>query len=83
MLSLTDELQQLGDRLRNQIPDDHYQVIAKAIQDLTDSGLTASAIREGDLAPDFALPDALGVQVSLGELLRNGPVVLSFYRGGW
>jgi hypothetical protein len=83
MLSLTEELRQLGDRLRKQIPNSHYDTIAKAIQDLTNSGLTASAIREGDLAPDFELPDALGVQVSLGGLLKNGPVVLSFYRGGW
>ncbi len=83
MLSLTEELRQLGDRLRKQIPNSHYNVIAKAIKDLSDSALTASAIREGDLAPDFALPDAHGIQVSLGELLRNGPVVLSFYRGGW
>jgi hypothetical protein len=83
MMSLTDELSRLRDRLKNQISDNHYQAIAKAIKDLSDSGLTASAIREGDLAPDFSLPDAHGIQVSLGELLKNGPVVLSFYRGGW
>jgi len=37
----------------------------------------------GDQAPDFTLPDAQGGQVSLTDLLREGPVVLTFYRGGW
>lgn len=44
----------------------------------------------GQLAPDFALPDTAGNQVSLGELLNapvNGKepkgVLLIFYRGYW
>src|SRR6478609_4034505 len=37
----------------------------------------------GAVAPDFALPDARGGQVSLEGLLADGPVVLVFYRGAW
>ena len=33
----------------------------------------------GDQAPDFTLADQTGRQVSLGELLSAGPVVLFFY----
>ena len=33
-------------------------------------------------APDFRLPDVRGNPVSLADLLRRGPVVLTFYRGG-
>ena len=33
----------------------------------------------GDTAPDFTLQDQTGAQVSLGELLAGGPVVLFFY----
>jgi peroxiredoxin len=47
------------------------------------SGLSASALREGDVAPDFSLPDARGHVVALKTLLDHGPVVISFYRGGW
>ena len=36
-------------------------------------------MREGDLVPDFALPDQSGTTRSLGEFLANGPVVLFFY----
>ncbi|MEJ1979061.1 MAG: peroxiredoxin-like family protein [Acetobacteraceae bacterium] len=42
-----------------------------------------AALKEGDLAPDFALPDASGMPVALSDRLRAGPVVLIFYRGGW
>jgi peroxiredoxin Q/BCP len=33
----------------------------------------------GDMAPDFTLADQTGRQVSLGELLSAGPIVLFFY----
>ncbi|SAL09457.1 Putative peroxiredoxin bcp [Caballeronia sordidicola] len=41
------------------------------------------AVGTGDEAPDFSLPDVRGNPVSLPELLQYGPVVLTFYRGGW
>jgi peroxiredoxin len=42
-----------------------------------------AAVRVGDAAPDFTLPDQDRRRVSLRELLERGPVVLSFFRGGW
>jgi peroxiredoxin Q/BCP len=36
-------------------------------------------MREGDLVPDFELPDQDGVTRSLSRLLDDGPVVLFFY----
>jgi peroxiredoxin len=41
------------------------------------------ALREGDRAPNFRLPNAQGGSVELNALLRQGPVVLTFYRGQW
>ncbi len=37
----------------------------------------------GEKAPGFRLPDATGREVSLLAHLKEGPVVLSFYRGEW
>lgn len=42
-----------------------------------------SDITIGSTAPDFTLPNADGEEKTLSELLQNGPVILSFYRGGW
>ena len=47
------------------------------------AGLEREALRAGDLAPDFELPDATGRPLRLVERLKEGPVVLKFYRGGW
>ncbi|WP_420455109.1 peroxiredoxin-like family protein [Rubrivirga sp.] len=41
------------------------------------------ALGVGDRAPDFELPDAMGQTVRLQDLLVDGPVVLTFYRGAW
>jgi peroxiredoxin len=43
----------------------------------------AGALRVGDRAPGFRLPDARGGDVALDDLLARGPVVLVFYRGAW
>ena len=37
----------------------------------------------GASAPNFSLPEATGATVELNRLMANGPVVLTFYRGGW
>src|SRR5690349_2347797 len=36
-------------------------------------------MQEGDVVPDFELPDQTGTKRSLSELLAAGPVVLFFY----
>ena len=53
------------------------------IEELRASFAMQSAIGTGAQAPDFALPDVHGEVVSLSDLVRRGPVVVTFYRGGW
>jgi len=53
------------------------------IEELRASFAQDAAAGVGALAPDFPLPDINGNLVSLTDLLRRGPVVLTFYRGGW
>lgn len=43
----------------------------------------AGIIGVGDTAPDFVLPNAHNEARRLSTMLEQGPVVLSFYRGGW
>jgi len=40
-------------------------------------------LRAGDPAPTFILPDPDDVMISSAELLENGPLVVTFYRGIW
>jgi peroxiredoxin len=53
------------------------------IEELRSSFARAEAAGTGDRAADFSLPDARGGSVSLSYLLRSGPAVVTFYRGGW
>lgn len=55
----------------------------KGIELVKQSGIVEAALQVGDTAPDFTLPDASGTNVQLYDLLKNGPVVLVWYRGGW
>lgn len=41
--------------------------------------LGSAALKVGDRAPDFTLPDTEGRPVTLSRLLRDGPVILAFY----
>jgi peroxiredoxin len=62
------------------------QVIAimhRATAELIASGQAARAKRAGDKAPAFVLKDPDGNPVRSADLLAQGPLVLSFYRGAW
>jgi peroxiredoxin Q/BCP len=41
--------------------------------------LGATALKVGDKAPDFTLPDTENRAVTLSRLLEKGPVILAFY----
>ena len=49
--------------------------------------LTASTepagLKVGDKAPEFTAIDQFGKQISLNESLKNGKIILTFYRGAW
>jgi peroxiredoxin len=65
------------------LPDDEAQIVGASFEKLHASHTGEHAITAGDIAPDFSLPDATGAAVSLRNKLNEGPVILSFYRGGW
>jgi peroxiredoxin len=56
--------------------------ITSGVVDVTSSGV-APGPAVGDVAPGFGLKDAVGNQVELADLLTEGPVVVTFYRGEW
>jgi len=50
---------------------------------LRKNDVASRALRVGDTAPDFLLPDVHGRLRSSQRLRGEGPLVVSFYRGGW
>jgi hypothetical protein len=55
----------------------------RATAELKASGIEEQALRVGDRAPSFALFNQDHMQVSSANLLREGPLVVSFFRGHW
>jgi len=82
-MSLTEELTDLRQRGAESMPTRLKNALTDEIEDLTRSGVADRSRGVGDLVADFQLLDALGRSHLLSNYLANGPVVLSFYRGGW
>lgn len=57
--------------------------IKRATNELVASGQADRALKAGDVAPEFELEDADGNTVRSRDLLADGPLVVSFYRGVW
>jgi peroxiredoxin len=69
--------------LRDQLGEEILSVYDRDAAALAAGDMFAGALRVGDTAPGFRLPDARGGEVALADLLADGPVVLVFYRGAW
>ncbi len=65
------------------VPRSVIDTMHAATKALRESGLADKALKVGDKAPVFTLNDADGNIVSSAELLKKGPLVVSFYRGVW
>jgi peroxiredoxin len=58
-------------------------VVDRMVNRLRQSKAGSPAPSTGDQMPPFVLPDEEGHLVSLTDLLKQGPVVVSFHRGHW
>ncbi|MEM9212853.1 MAG: peroxiredoxin-like family protein [Cyanobacteria bacterium P01_F01_bin.150] len=81
--SLTDAIAQYKAQFRQKVADPIKATMATATQNLIDSGIADRTLKEGETLPDIQLPNATGQIVAIRDLLQAGPVVISFYRGGW
>jgi hypothetical protein len=81
--SLREQLEETNAAFRERMPEQMITNINHAVNEVADTGILGRAIKLGDRAPDFELPDAVGNQVKLSSLLASGPVILTWYRGNW
>lgn len=82
-MSLKEELSTLKAENLAQIPTDIQKTMFADLEKLGTSGLIEAAPKTGEKLKDFILPNHLGEKKSLSKLRKNGPVVVTFYRGGW
>ena len=65
------------------VPRSVIETMHRATAELIESGAAQRAKKAGDVAPSFSLKDPEGNVVNSADLLKRGPLVLSFYRGVW
>lgn len=64
-------------------PREAIEKMHRATAELKASGIEKRTLKLGDPAPEFSLFNQDHVQVSSADLLRQGPLVVSFFRGHW
>lgn len=81
--TLKNKLDDFAKKFLAQAPDEVIEVVKAKTTELG-TWLRSQAYKEkGDIAPAFELPAADGTMVNSESLLKDGPMVLTFYRGGW
>jgi len=82
-MSLQSQLDSLTAKLRAMVPAERLVVVDLAAEELIHSGRAGRALKAGDPAPAFELPDGDGMLWRSEDLLRGGPVAIVFFRGRW
>ena len=82
-MSLKEQLGQFRAAWRERVPAERQEMMLRHIQELRDGAISKTMLKVGDRAPSIVLADAKGMTVDVGALLKRGPVIVTFYRGGW
>jgi peroxiredoxin len=82
-VTLSSQLEQLTTKLRAMVPAERLTTVDQTIEELIRSGIAGQALKAGNTIPSFELPDGDGMLWRSEDLLRNGPLVIVFYRGRW
>ncbi len=80
---LTKTRSQVRNELMAEFSDADWKAYNYLVNWLRETGIASHSLQIGETAPDFLLPDANGLLHSSEHLRRDGPLVVSFYRGGW
>ncbi|MFK7910932.1 MAG: peroxiredoxin-like family protein [Akkermansiaceae bacterium] len=81
--TLEDRLKARAAQGSDKITPEIKAAFADGIEAVKKAKIVETAKQVGDTAPDFTLKNASGKEVKLSEQLKQGPVVLTWYRGGW
>ena len=82
-MSLTRQLSEYKAEWHQRVPAEFQAKIEAHIEQLRSDAISTTMLKVGDHAPTIVLNNASGERVDVSTLLAQGPVIVSFYRGGW
>ena len=65
------------------VPAERQAIMQRHIDQLRSGNSARTMLKVGDHAPAIVLENAKGATVDVATLLKKGPVIVTFYRGGW
>ena len=83
MKTLQEQLQGIKAKTADMMTPEIEAAMKKGFEQLREKNVPDRALKVGDAAPAFSLPDAQGAMVDSQTLLAQGPLVVLFYRGKW
>src|SRR5215469_15148759 len=81
-MSLKEELAEYRAGWEQRVPAERKAIMQRHFE-LLRRTTAQTMLKVGDRAPAIVLRNALGNIIDFNELLRRGPVIATFYRGGW
>ena len=83
MTNLNGKIRETIAFFRDNLPEDMNALLEQGAGEISALKIVERALKVGDQAPTFDLPKYGGGTASLAEYLREGPLVITFYRGVW
>jgi len=80
---LAKQIEHLNQELSSQLPQEILEAFGKSIEDLKTRKIEENSIQIGEQMPEFSLSNAFGKIISSGDILKDGKMILAFYRGSW
>lgn len=80
---LAKQIEHLNQELSSQLPQVILEAFGKSIEDLKMRKMEDESIQIGDRMPEFSLPNVFGKIIKSEDVLKNGKMILAFYRGSW
>ena len=80
---LEEKLGELREKSKTKFAPEIAEKMHRATKELRESGIMQTALTVGDTMPSFSLPNIKGETISSTDLLKNGNLVVTFYRGVW
>jgi hypothetical protein len=80
--SLKEQLAEYRAGWYGRVPAERQAIIQRHIEQLRSGAIARTMLKASDRAPAIVLRKAKGETLDVGALVKNGPVIVSFYRDG-
>lgn len=82
-MTLKQDIEEMQKKNFKDVSEETIKIFQGATGKLIATGLAERSLKKGNKIPEFTLPTIHGKMVSSKDLLKKGPLVISFTRGSW